>query len=135
MCVSLVVGILALFLGMAAIGADAADIVMKVGHSQPTITPRHMSFELFKKILEERSKGKIQVQIFPSGQIGNEPEMIEAVKLGALQACRAGCFDDVTPTLNLYLMPFLFRDIDHWSKVLSTGEALKPGTAAIRKIS
>ncbi len=109
-CASLVVGILALCLGMAAIGADAADIVMKVGHSQPTITPRHQSFELFKKILEERSGGKIQVQIFPSGQLGNEPEMIEAVKLGALQACRAGCFDDVTPALNLYLMPFLFRD-------------------------
>lgn len=91
-------------------------IVMKVGHSQPTTTPRHKSFLEFEKIVEERSNGRIQVEIYPSGQLGNEPEMIEAVKMGSIQGVRAGRFDDVATELLVYTMPFLFDNVESFQK-------------------
>lgn len=93
------------------------NLVMKVGHSQPNTTPRHMSLLEFEKMVEERSNGRIQVEIYPSGQLGNEPEMIEQVKMGTIQGTRAGRFDDVATELLVYTMPFLFNDVESFQKV------------------
>lgn len=108
------------------------QIVMKVGHSQPTTTPRHKSLLEFEKMVEERSDGRIQVEIYPSGQLGNEPEMIEAVKMGSIQGVRAGRFDDVATELLVYTMPFLFDDVESFQKV-TRGEIGKKIAKAAEK--
>lgn len=107
-------------------------IIMKVGHSQPTTTPRHKSLLEFEKMVEERSNGRIQVEIYPSGQLGNEPEMIEAAKMGSIQGVRAGRFDDVATELLVYTMPFLFDDVESFQKV-ARGEIGKKIAKAAEK--
>ena len=52
---------------------------MQIGHSQPVDNPRHQSFLLFKKLLEEKTDGGIQVDIYPAGQLGSEASMLEQV--------------------------------------------------------
>ena len=111
---------------------EEKQIVMKVGHSQPTTTPRHKSLLEFEKMVEERSAGRIQVEIYPSGQLGNEPEMIEAVKMGSIQGVRAGRFDDVATELLVYTMPFLFDDVESFQKV-ARGEIGKKNRKGCRK--
>jgi C4-dicarboxylate-binding protein DctP len=102
---------------------DSADVgtgevvVMKVGHSQSTESARHLSLLEFEKLAEAYSNGGIDVQIFPSGQLGNEQEMVEAVKLGVLQGARAGMFDLVSKQLSIYMMPFLFDNVEEFQAI------------------
>jgi tripartite ATP-independent transporter DctP family solute receptor len=85
---------------------------MKFGHSMPADTSRHQSLLVFKDFVEKESDGRIVVEIYPSGQLGKEAEMLEALKLGSQEGYLGGVFDSITPKLNLYLMPFLFADQD-----------------------
>ena len=59
-------------------------------------------------MVEKNTKGAIKVDIFPSAQLGDEASMVDAVKLGTLQATRGGAFERVAPELLIYTMPFLF---------------------------
>lgn len=85
---------------------------MKFGHSMPTDTTRHRALEDFKAFVEEKSDGQLVIEIYPSGQLGKEAEMLEAMKLGSLEGYSGGVFDSITPKLNIYLTPFLFEDQD-----------------------
>ncbi|TCO74546.1 TRAP transporter substrate-binding protein [Marinisporobacter balticus] len=111
---------------------SAQPIVMKVGHTHSAGTPRYQSFEKFKEMVEERSNGAIKVEIYPSGQLGNEQEMIEQAKLGTIQGVRAGRFDDVATELLVYTMPFLFDDVESFQKV-TRGEIGKKIAKAAEK--
>ena len=92
-------------------------VVMKFGHAHPADSPRDQSINYFKKILEEKSEGRISVEIYPAGQLGNEPEMVEAVKMGTLEAVRAGVFDATATELMVYTMPFLFEDLNDFQAI------------------
>lgn len=85
---------------------------MKIGHSFPVNTSRHQSLLKFKEIVEERTNGEIVVELYPSGQLGTEMEMLEAVKMGMLEGLRCGPFEDAAAELMIYTMPFLFSDMD-----------------------
>lgn len=97
--------------------ATGEVVVMKVGHSQSPESARHLSLLEFEKLAEAYSNGGIDVQIFPSGQLGNEQEMVEAVKLGVLQGARAGMFDLVSKDLSIYMMPFLFDSVEDFQAI------------------
>jgi C4-dicarboxylate-binding protein DctP len=94
-----------------------AQIVMQIGHSQPTEHPRHKSLLKFKEIVEERTNGGIEIEIYPSSQLGSEADQIEKVKLGVIQATRGGSFEAAAPKFLIYTMPFLFKNIKDVHKV------------------
>jgi C4-dicarboxylate-binding protein DctP len=85
---------------------------MKIGHSFPQDTSRHISLLKFKELVEERSDGAILVELYPSGQLGKEMEMMEAVKMGSIEGLRCGPLEDAAPELLIYTMPFLFSNMD-----------------------
>lgn len=95
----------------------SGTITMKVGHSQPITTPRHLSFLKFKELVEQRTNGAIKVEIYPSAQLGDEGAMIDAVKLGTIQGTRGGLFERVSPKLLVYTLPFLFENLESIEKV------------------
>jgi tripartite ATP-independent transporter DctP family solute receptor len=96
---------LVLLLGMCVVGAD---YTMTIGHSQPETSARHKALLFFEEIVEKASEGVIDVEVFPSGQLGTEAEVMEAVQLGVVQATEGGKFEVATPTYLLYTLPFLF---------------------------
>jgi len=115
-------GLLALALASApapALGAQSAamPIVMRIGHAQPVSHPRHKSLLRFKELVWEKTEGRIRVDVFPAGQLGDEASMLEATKIGTLQATRGGLFELVSPRLLVYTLPFLFDDLDGIEKV------------------
>ncbi len=97
--------------------ASAAPIVMKIGHAQPVTHPRHESLLKFKELVEQRSAGRMKVEIYPAAQLGDEAAMLDATKLGTLQATRGGLFERVSPRLLTYTLPFLFDNLDGLEKV------------------
>ncbi len=94
-----------------------SPVVMRIGHAQPVTHPRHKSLLLFKELVRERTEGRIRVDIFPAGQLGDEASMLAATKIGTLQATRGGLFELVSPRLLVYTLPFLFDDLDGIEKV------------------
>lgn len=82
---------------------------MQIGHSQPVDNPRHQSFLLFKKLLEEKTDGGIQVDIYPAGQLGSEASMLEQVCDGTIQGFRGGQLE-IVPKMLVFSLPFLCED-------------------------
>ena len=72
------------------------------------------------KKLEAATNGRISVQMFPSMQLGGEKEMIEQAQVGALAMARisAGPMGPIVPEINIFNLPFMFRDVAHMQKVI-----------------
>src|SRR5258706_11422498 len=68
--------------------------------------------------LEKATNGRISIQMYPQMQLGGEKEMIEQAQVGALQIARisVGALGPVIDELNVFNMPFLFRDEAHMRK-------------------
>ena len=96
---------------------EKKQIVMKIGHAMNIDTPRHKSYLKFKELVEQKTNGGIKVDIFPSGQIGDEEAMVEATKMGTLQGTRGGPFEKMAPEFLTYTLPFLFDSLDGIEKV------------------
>ena len=80
--------------------------------------------------LETASNGRLSIQMYPSMQLGGEKEMIEQAQIGALQIARisVGPMGPLVPELNVFNLPFMFRDNAHMEKVIDGdvgGEMLK----------
>jgi TRAP-type C4-dicarboxylate transport system substrate-binding protein len=72
------------------------------------------------KKLEAATNGRIKFQMFPGSVLGSEKEMIEQTQVGAIQiaAHLAGPVGPVVPEVNVFNMPFVFRDIAHMRAVI-----------------
>jgi tripartite ATP-independent transporter DctP family solute receptor len=70
--------------------------------------------------LEKATNGRLTLQMYPQMQLGGEKEMIEQAQVGALQIARisVGALGPVIDELNVFNMPFIFRDEQHMRKVI-----------------
>jgi tripartite ATP-independent transporter DctP family solute receptor len=108
---------------VASVGCAAGDgpIVLKVAHNGSPDHPYQAGFERFKEIVERDTDGAVVVQIFENGQIGTEEEASLMVKLGALAASAAsagGGLGPFVPEAEAFNLPFIFRDMPHFYRVL-----------------
>src|SRR4051794_26025922 len=72
------------------------------------------------KKLEKETNGRISIQMYHSMQLGGEKEMIEQAQVGALQIARVsvGALGPVVDDLNVFNLPFMFRNEDHMRAVI-----------------
>jgi len=112
----------------------AADYVLKFSHVVSENTPKGKAAKFFEQRLEELSKGKIDVQVYPSAQLYNDKAVLKALKLNSVQmACPSfSKFTRIVPQLALFDLPFLFKDTEHLHKVLDSevGKALRDKVTA-----
>lgn len=101
--------------------------VMKIGVSTGPTDPRNLSLEKFKSEVESKTNGTVEVQIYPSAQLGSDKDLIEGVKLGTVQATvtSAGNFGDYEPKMGISALPFLFKDSEQAWKFLKTPQVQK----------
>ncbi len=109
--------------------AAAADFVLKFSHVVSENTPKGKAALFFEKRLEELSKGKIDVQIYPNSQLYKDKAVLKAIKLNSVQmACPSfSKFTKTVPQLAIFDLPFLFKDMNHVHKVQDgeVGQKLK----------
>jgi tripartite ATP-independent transporter DctP family solute receptor len=101
--------------------ADAQDkMVIKASDVHPPGYPNIVAMENMGKKLEKETNGRLTMQMYHSMQLGGEKEMIEQAQVGALQIARVsvGTLGPVVDDLNVFNMPFIFRDEDHMRKVI-----------------
>jgi tripartite ATP-independent transporter DctP family solute receptor len=97
-----------------------AKLVIKATDVHPLGYPTVEAVVRMGKKLEAATGGRISVQMYPSMQLGGEKEMIEQAQVGALQIARisVGPMGPLVPELNVFNMPFMFRDNAHMEKVI-----------------
>ena len=104
------------------VGAAVAQdkMVIKASDVHPPSYPNVVAMENMGKKLEKETNGRLTMQMYHSMQLGGEKEMIEQAQVGALQIARVsvGTLGPVVDDLNVFNMPFIFRDEAHMRKVI-----------------
>jgi len=88
-------------------------IVIKFSHVVAPDTPKGKGAERFKQLVEERSKGRIKVEVYPNSQLYKDKEEMEALQLGSVQmlAPSLAKFGPLgVKEFEVFDLPFLFKD-------------------------
>src|SRR5712691_8653268 len=95
-------------------------LVLKATDVHPLGYPTVEAVLAMGKKLEAATGGRIGVQMYPSMQLGGEKEMIEQAQVGALAIARisVGPMGPLVPELNVFNLPFMFRDNAHMESVI-----------------
>jgi tripartite ATP-independent transporter DctP family solute receptor len=114
------VALAATVLGVALAGPAAAQTTLRLGHSLAKGHPVDVSLQEFAQLVSERSQGDMEVKVFPGGQLGQQRELIEQMQNGAIDLVHANAspLAAFEPSYGVYDMPFLFRDSEHFFKVV-----------------
>lgn len=111
-------------------GCDTANKtkVLKLGHSLDTKHPVHLAMEVLGESLEEKSNGKLRLNIYPSSQLGGERECLELLQIGSLDITKvsAAVLENFIPEYKVLSLPYIFRDKSHMYHVFDNevGERL-----------
>jgi tripartite ATP-independent transporter DctP family solute receptor len=100
--------------------AQAQDMVLKASDTHPAGYPTVVAVENMGKKLEAATNGRIKLKMFPGAVLGQEKEAVEQVQIGAIQIARIslGVVGPVAPDVDVFNMPFVFRNIAHMRAVI-----------------
>jgi tripartite ATP-independent transporter DctP family solute receptor len=98
-------------LAAAAIHPARAQTVLRFSHTDTAVGSRQTAAEAFAKMVAEYSGNRLQVQVFHSGQLANDPKAVEQLQLGGVDFTVSGTGTYATHQrpLNLTALPFLFE--------------------------
>ena len=110
--------LLGLFGGRIARATDE-KMVLKASDVHPEGYPTVQAVEDMGKKLSDATGGRLTIQMYASMQLGGEKEAIEQAQVGAIQLARVsvGALGPVVSDLNVFNLPFLFRNTAHMEKV------------------
>jgi len=107
--------------GIAGMAQAAGEIVIKFSHVVSPDTPKGKAAEYFKKLAEERTHGKVKVQVYPNSQLYKDKEELEALQLGAVQmlAPSLAKFGPLgVKEFEVFDLPYVFDNYDEVNKVM-----------------
>src|SRR5438093_5752863 len=95
-------------------------MILKASDVHPEGYPTVQAVEDMGKKLSAATNGRLTVQMFASMQLGGEKEAIEQAQVGAIQFARVsvGALGPVIPELNVFNLPYVFRNTAHAQKVM-----------------
>jgi tripartite ATP-independent transporter DctP family solute receptor len=96
--------------------------------------PNTVAMDRFAELLAEKTDGRYTLQMFHGGTLGNQPDAIEQVRIGALEIgnFNLGPIGPIAPEANVVSLPFIFRDMEHMHRALdgSAGDVISTGMSA-----
>ncbi|HSC99103.1 MAG TPA: TRAP transporter substrate-binding protein DctP, partial [Casimicrobiaceae bacterium] len=106
-----------------------APILIKFSHVVATDTPKGQAAERFKELAEQRTGGRVKVEVYPNSQLFKDGEEMEALRLGAVQilAPSMSKFGPLgLPQFELFDLPYIFpnRDLLHRITMGTVGKKL-----------
>ncbi|MCS3504319.1 MULTISPECIES: TRAP transporter substrate-binding protein [Achromobacter] len=115
------------------LSAQAQVTKLTLGHGAAPDNPRHQAAVKFAEVVKAKSAGRIEVQVAPSAQLGDDAAMVTAVRTGALDmtANSQGAVSVAVPEYAAFGMPFMFSTPDQAFKLLDgpLGQELAKKTA------
>jgi TRAP-type transport system periplasmic protein len=99
--------------------APAAEFTIRIGTSPPAEHPENVGAFEIERLIEEKSGGRVDVQVFPNRQLGDQRTMVENMRAGLLDMTwvTVGFFGSYAPILNIIESGYLFDDPAHAYRV------------------
>ena len=95
-----------------ATASDGATYTLKLAHDANTTSAYQLSALELKRMIEEKSDGRIDVQIYPNAELGGDEELCEAVAMGTIQMAlpSTSVLTSYNEEIGVLDMPYLFKD-------------------------
>ena len=114
-------GLLALLLALPAAAQQiAAPIVIKFSHVTTSDTPKGKGADQFRKLAEERTQGRVKVEVYPNSTLYKDKEELEALQLGAVQmlAPSVSKFGPLgVREFEVFDLPYIFDNIEEMHRI------------------
>lgn len=100
---------------------NGETIVLKLSQSTPADNPVSEALTFFSEKVDTLTDGSVKVDVHFDASLGSEPESIEGLNLGTIEMTRVATANMASfiPELEVFNLPFLFRDADHYWNVLN----------------
>jgi C4-dicarboxylate-binding protein DctP len=117
-------------------GQQAAEdqvYIIKFPHVTAPGTPKGLAAQRFKEQAEARFPGRVEVEVYPSSQLMNDDDSLEALAFGEIQmiAVSLSKFDRLTHSFQVFDLPFLFPDLE----AVEAFQASPAGRATLAELS
>jgi tripartite ATP-independent transporter DctP family solute receptor len=92
----------------------------KLASVLPATHPVHKALVFFAEQVAEKTKGGVKITVYPAGQLGEEKDYIEGIKLGAMEMTKVSSapLGQFSPSLQVVSLPFIWRNLEHQHSVL-----------------
>lgn len=93
---------------------------LKLAHVLDRALPNHLAAVHLAEKLKEYSGGKMELKIYPGGQLGSEREYLESLQIGSLDMTivSTGVIENFVPSMAVLSLPYLFRSVEHREQVI-----------------
>lgn len=100
---------------------DEGQLIFRLADNWTDDYPSVLGDKEFARLVEERSKGKLKIIVYPNAALGDEKSVIEQVQLGGIDFARVNSAPlfDTSNKLVVLSLPYLFRDSNHLWNVLN----------------
>lgn len=112
---------------MAAVAPATAQTVLKFSHTDQPGGARQKAALQFAEKVEQYTQGRYKVQVFPAGQLANDPKAVEQLQLGGIDftVSGTGTYATHVPTLNLTVLPYLVESYEQGWKLYDESKWLQ----------
>lgn len=95
-------------------------VKIKLGHQMTPESPEGKAYQHFADLVKEKSKGEIEIVVYPTEQLGDSKAQIESTMLGTqdIVATGASLFSRFDSIFNISTIPFLFKDNSYFSQMM-----------------
>ncbi|CNC13249.1 TRAP transporter substrate-binding protein [Yersinia pseudotuberculosis] len=110
----------ALLLSQVLFSQSATAQQIKAADVHPKDYPNVVAMKDMGEKLKVATDGRLEMKTFPGGVLGDEKQMIEQAQMGAIDIIRVSMTPvaSILPEINVFTLPYIFRDEDHLHKVL-----------------
>lgn len=93
---------------------------LKLSHGLDTNHSVHKAMVYMAEKVKEKSEGKLQIEVYPSQQLGTERQNLELLQIGSLAMTKvsAAVLENFAPNIQVLSLPYIFRDKEHAHRVL-----------------
>jgi len=117
-------------------GAEAAKVTLKLGHIRAESSPTHKAALKFAELVGQKTRGDVEIKVFPNSQLGGILDMFTGLKAGSLDLVYGGintyAWVKGGEVYQITSVAFLYRDYDHMRRVLLS-PVFKPHLEAAEK--
>jgi TRAP-type transport system periplasmic protein len=120
--VGILIGSLGFIVFSAAAAAPAQKFKLKMSHQMAATHTLNDTSKKFAELVKEKTKGNVEVEVFPSASLGSERENAEALKTGTLDLAIIAVefYPSYVKESAVLILPYMYKDYDHLSRVLAS---------------
>jgi len=107
-------------------GGSEESYVIKFSHTLTPTTPKGQAAERFKELVEEKSEGRITVEIYPNGELYGDEDELQALQSGSVEMLgpSSSKFTTIAPQLQVLDLPFIFDGVEDIPEVVNEDSAV-----------